>query len=388
MPGPLAGVRVLELAGQGGVPFAGMALADMGAEVLRLERPSGRAVKLVPPQFDVVGRGRRSVAIDLKADGAADLVLQLVTTADVLLEGFRPGVTERLGLGPDECLAANPSLVYARVTGWGQRGPRALLGGHDINYIAVTGALAAIGERDRRPVPPLNLVGDFAGGGLSALVGILAALHSVTTGGAGQVVDVAMLDGVSSLLSTAYGYRSAGATSDDRESNFVDGGSPHYRTYECRDGGYVAVGAVEPVFFARLIETLGVDVDPSDQLDRSRWAAITEALAAAFMTRDRDEWAEIFGDVDACVTPVLSLVEAQQDRQVRARDILIERAGVIQPAPSPRFSATPSAAGLPPRVPGEDTVEALLDWGVPRERIDGLLAGGVLRDASAHRSDG
>jgi alpha-methylacyl-CoA racemase len=378
VPGPLVGVRVIELAGQGGVPWACAALADMGAEVLRLERPTGRTVQLVPPRFDVVARGRRSVAIDLKGAGAAGLVLDLVRAADVLVEGFRPGVCERLGVGPDDCLAANSRLVYTRVTGWGQDGPRAQLGGHDINYIAVTGALAGIGERGRRPMPPLNLVGDFAGGGLLALVGILGALHTVRASGAGQVVDVAMMDGVASLLATAYGYRSAGALSDERESNFVDGGSPHYRTYECADGQYVAVGAVEPVFFARMVETLGVDVDPAAQLDRALWPDICGKLAAAFMTRTRDEWAKIFSSVDACVTPVLTLEEARRDPQVVARHMIVERDGVVQPAPAPRFLATPSELGVGPRTPGADTVPALTDWGIDRARIDELTAAGTV----------
>jgi alpha-methylacyl-CoA racemase len=382
MSGPLAGVRVIELAGQGGVPFACALLADMGAEVLRLERSTGRAVKLVGPEFDVVARGRRSVAIDLKAEGAAALVLELVRSADVLVEGFRPGVCERLGIGPDECLAANPRLVYARVTGWGQDGPRALLGGHDINYIAATGALAAIGERGRRPMPPLNLVGDFAAGGMAALVGILAALHAARAGGNGagdgQVVDIAMVDGVATLLATAYGYHSAGALSDEREANFVDGGSPHYRTYECADGRYVAVGAVEPVFFERLVSTLGVDVDPAAQLDRDQWEDIAAKLAAAFATRSRDEWAATFGDVDACVTPVLGLGEAVGDPHLVARGVLVRRQGVVQPAPAPRFSATPAELSAPPRVPGADTESALADWGIEAQRIAALVAAGAL----------
>jgi alpha-methylacyl-CoA racemase len=376
--GPLAGVRVLELAGLGPVPFAGMVLADLGAEVLRLERPTGRSVRLVDDRFDVVGRGRSSVALDMKAPGAAELVASLATRADVFLEGFRPGVCERLGIGPDALLAANPALVYARITGWGQEGPRARLGGHDINYIAVTGALAAVGERGRRPMPPLNLVGDFGGGGMFAVTGILAALVSARTTGAGQVVDVAMVDGVSTLLATAYGYRSAGATSDERESNFMDGGSPHYRTYECADGGYVAVGAVEPVFFRALVETLGVDVAAEDQLDRSQWPRITAQLEAAFLTRTRDEWTTVFAEVDACVSPVLTLVEAATDPQVSARATLVERDDVTQPAPAPRFSATPGGLGRPPRPAGADTRTALAQWGVGADRVEALLASGTV----------
>jgi alpha-methylacyl-CoA racemase len=379
--GPLADVRVLEIAGLGPVPFACMMLADMGAEVLRLERPTGRSIRLVDDRFDVPARGRRSVAMDLKADGAAQLVADLARHADVLVEGYRPGVCERLGIGPDAMLAVNPALVYARITGWGQDGPRAMLGGHDINYIAVTGALAAIGERGRRPVPPLNLVGDFGGGGMFAVTGTLAALVRARGTGEGQVVDVAMIDGVSTLLATALGYRSAGATSDERESNFMDGGSPHYRTYECADGEYVAVGAVEPVFFRALVEALGVDVNPDDQLNRSRWPDIHAKLAAAIRTRTRDEWAEVFTTVDACVSPVLTLAEAASDPQITSRGSLLVRDGVTQPAPAPRFTATPTNAGVPPRPAGSDTVSALLDWGIGQADVDRLLAERVIAQA-------
>jgi len=380
MTGPLQGLRVLEMAGQGPVPFAGMMFADLGAEVVRLERPSGRTVKLAPPGFDVVARGRRTVAIDMKADGAADLVLDLVRSAGVFLEGFRPGVCERLGVGPEPCLAANPRLVYARVTGWGQGGPRAMSGGHDINYIAVTGALAAIGEKGRRPVPPLNLVGDFGGGGMSALVGILAALHGVSRGLPGQVVDVSMAEGVNTLLATAHGYHGAGVLVDERESNFVDGGAPHYRTYECADGQFVAVGAVEPQFFRQLVATLEVDVDPAVQQDRTHWPEITGKLAEAFLRRTREEWAEIFADVDACVSPVLSLGEARTDPQLAARGAIEVRDGVPQPAPSPRFSVTPGRIGDPPRPPGSDTRAALADWGIAGDRVEDLLRGGVVHE--------
>lgn len=285
---------------------------------------------------------------------------------------------KQLGIGPDVLLEANPALVYARITGWGQDGPRATLGGHDINYIAVAGALSAIGERGRRPVPPLNLVGDFGGGGLLAVSGVLAALLQARSTGTGQVVDIAMIDGVSSLLATAHGYRSAGATSDERENNFMDGGSPHYRTYECSDGRYVAVGAVEPQFFTALVKTLEVDVDPADQLDRSKWRRIETELARAFATRTRDEWAEVFATVDACVSPVLTLSEAAHDPQIVARGSLVERDGVRQPAPAPRFSATSGAIGVPPHPAGSDTTAALLDWGISRSDVDLLFESHVV----------
>lgn len=388
MTGPLTGLKVVEMAGQGPVPFAGMYLADMGAEVLRLERPTGRTVKLAPPRFDVVARGRRSVAIDMKADGAAELVLELLTEADVFLEGFRPGVCERLGVGPEAALERNPSLVYARVTGWGQDGPRAQEGGHDINYIAVTGALDAIGEKDRRPVPPLNLVGDFGGGGMSALTGILAALYAVGRGFPGQVVDVAMVEGVNGLLATAHGYQSAGVTVDSRESNFVDGGAPYYRTYECSDGRYIAVGAVEPQFFRALVETLGVEADLADQGNRDRWPAIRHTFAKAFARKTRDEWVRSFDGVDACFSPVLTLAEASSDPQLIARDAIRVRDGVSQPTPSPKFSATPGEVGHAPRPPGTDTRSALADWGIAPNRVGDLIDTRVVFEPTAPTEDG
>jgi alpha-methylacyl-CoA racemase len=383
MSGPLTGLRVVEMAGQGPVPFAGMQLADMGAEVIRLERPTGRTVKLAPPRFDVVARGRHSVAVDMKAPGAAALVLDLLRTADVFLEGFRPGVCERLGIGPQEALAANPNLVYTRVTGWGQDGPRAQQGGHDINYVAVAGALAAIGEEGRPPVPPLNLIGDFGGGGMSAVVGILAAVHAVSQGGEGQVVDVAMAEGVNTLLATTHGYDSAGVLVDERESNFVDGGAPYYRAYECSDGEFIAVGAVEPQFFRALVQTLQVELDPAVQGDRDRWPEIRRLFAAAFLTRTRAQWLMAFEGIDACVSPVLRIRDAHTDPQFAARGAIEVRDGVSQPVPSPRFLGTPSSIGRPPRLPGADTRTALGDWGIARTRIDELLGAGVVFDAEA-----
>lgn len=364
---------MLEVAGLGPTPFACMMLADMGAEVLRLERPSGRTVRIVPDRYDVPSRGRRSVAIDLKAPGAADLVLVLARQSDVLVEGFRPGVCERLGIGPEPCLAANPRLVYTRITGWGQEGPRAHLGGHDINYIAVSGALAAIGERGRKPVPPLNLLGDFGGGGMLAVVGTLAALLEAVRHGRGQVVDAAMIDGVSSLLATTHGYASAGVFSDQRESNFTDGGAPYYTTYRCADGRYVAVGAVEPVFFARLVAVLGVSASAADQRDRGKWPQLKKQIGDAFAIRTRDEWAEVFSEVDACVSPVLTIDEAAADRQIASRQTLVTRDGVTQPASAPRFAATPTSIGSPPLEPGSDTVAALTEWGVPASEVTRLL---------------
>ena len=381
--GPLDGIRVIEIAGLGPTPFCCMMLADMGAEVLRLERFGGRTVRMVPDRYDVPSRGRRSVAIDLKAPGAAGLVLDLVRHADVFVEGYRPGVCERLGIGPEPCLAVNPRLVYTRITGWGQDGPRAHLGGHDINYIAVSGALGLIGERGRKPVPPLNLLGDFGGGGMLAVTGTLAALLEASRHGRGQVVDAAMVDGVSSLLATTHGYASAGALEPERESNFTDGGAPYYTTYQCADGGYVAVGAVEPVFFARLTQTLGVPCEPGDQGDRDKWPELTKQIAAVFATRTRDEWAQVFSEVDACVSPVLTMGEAAADGQIAARQTLVTRDGVTQPAPAPRFATTPAEMGPPTRQPGADTVAALADWGVPAAAVARLVEAQVVRAAQA-----
>jgi alpha-methylacyl-CoA racemase len=368
--GPLAGLRVLELAGLGPAPYACMLLADMGAEVLRVDRPGGAS-------YEVIDRGRRSVSIDLKKPGAAELVLRLADRADVLVEGFRPGVAERLGVGPDVCLERNPRLVYARMTGWGQQGPLAPRVGHDINYAALTGALAAIGEPGRKPVPPLNLVADFGGGSMFLVTGVLAALVERATSGRGQVVDAAMVDGVTSLLSMTYGFRAAGSWRDERGSNLLDGGAPFYDTYRCADGGYVAVGALEPQFWAVVVATLGLQ-DLPEQYDAARWPELRARLTEAFAARTRDEWAEVFADLDACVSPVLALGEAAGHPHVRARGTVVEVDGVPQPAPAPRFSRTPSAVTTGKRRPGQDTRDALQDWGVPAGEVAQLEGAGVV----------
>jgi alpha-methylacyl-CoA racemase len=368
--GPLTGIRVVELAGLGPAPYACMLLADLGADVLRLDRPGGAT-------YDVLDRGRRSVTLDLKKAGAADLVLRLVEAADVLVEGFRPGVAERLGVGPDACLARNPRLVYARMTGWGQDGPLAGRVGHDINYASVTGALAAIGEPGRKPVPPLNLVADFGGGSMFLLAGVLAALVERSASGRGQIVDAAMVDGVTSLLSMTYGFRAAGAWRDQRGSNLLDGGAPFYDTYACADGGYVAVGALEPQFWAVVVDTLALQ-DAPEQYDAARWPELRGLLTDAFLTRTRDEWAAVFEGLDACVSPVLALGEAAAHPHVAARGTVIEVDGVPQPAPAPRFSRTPGAVTTPKRRPGEDTRAALQDWGLPAADIAELEAAGVV----------
>jgi alpha-methylacyl-CoA racemase len=367
--GPLSGIRVIELAGIGPAPYACMLLADMGADVLRLERASG-TLSTVLGGYDILARGRQSVGIDLKAEGARDLVISLVAEADVLIEAFRPGVAERLGVGPDDCLEANPGLIYARMTGWGQDGPMADRVGHDINYASITGAIAAIGEPGRKPVPPLNLVADFGGGSMFCVMGVLAALVERATSGKGQVIDVAMVDGVSSLLAMAHSQNNAGLLKMDRGSNMLDGGTPYYDTYECSDGEYVSVGALEPQFYAELIRVLGLDLP---QHDIPNWSSMREQFAAAFKTKTRAEWEQAFDGVDACFAPILTIAEAKDSAHLKARGTLVEANGVIQPAPAPRFSRTPGAIGNAARKPGQDTKVALAEWGIDDATIDKLL---------------
>jgi alpha-methylacyl-CoA racemase len=372
--GPLSGVRVVELAGIGPAPYACMLLADLGADVLRVDRP---LAAFAVPTYDVAGRGRRSVAVDLKNPAAAEVVLRLVESADVLVEGLRPGVAERLGVGPEACLERNPRLVYARMTGWGQDGPLAPRVGHDINYAAITGALGAIGEPGRKPVPPLNLLADFGGGSMFLLTGILAALLERGTSGRGQVVDAAMVDGVTSLLAMTYGFRAGGGWTDERGSNLLDGGAPFYDTYACADGGYVAIGALEPQFWALVVQTLGLQ-DLPEQYDREGWPELRRQLTEAFASRTRDEWAEVFEPLDACVSPVLSLSEAPSHPHLAARGSVVEVDGVAQPAPAPRFSRTPGEVGAPASPAGADTREALQTWGFAADEVDGLEREGVV----------
>ena len=336
--GPLVGLRIVELEAIGPVPLAGMVLADMGCDVVRIRRPGPRA-----PSGSIVDRGRREVTLDLKHQAGRDAALSLVGHADALLEGARPGVMERLGLGPAPCLAANPRLVYGRMTGWGQTGPLAPFAGHDINYIALTGALHAIGTA-QGTVPPLNLVGDYGGGAMVLALGVLAALLSARSSGQGQVVDAAMTDGSAVLMSLFYGFHAAGLWQDRRMANLLDGAAPFYRTYRCADGREVAVGAIEPQFYAALLA--GLDLDPAafPQRDRTCWAGTSKAFAERFATRARDEWAAIFDGTDACVTPVLSLAEAPHHPHNLARKTFDTVNGVPQPMPAPRFSETPGAA--------------------------------------------
>ena len=379
--GPLAGVRVVEIAGIGPGPFAAMVLADMGADVVRVDRAAsvsgGDPAR--PPQ-DVMNRGRRSIGVDLKHPDGVETVLALVEGADALIEGFRPGVTERLGIGPDACLARNPRLVYGRMTGWGQDGPMAAMAGHDVNYISIAGALGAIGRPDERPQPPLNLVGDFGGGGMLLAFGIVCGVLEARGSGQGQVIDTAMVDGTALLTTFIHGFSAMGIWNDERGTNMLDSGAHYYEVYECAGGGFVSVGAIEPQFYAELLAGTGLTDDPelARQQDRSAWPELKERLAEAFRTKTRDEWAQIFDGTDACVTPVLSLAEAPSHPHLVARGTFTENEGIVQPAPAPRFSRTAPSISRPPAHPGQHTDEILADWDV----ADADRAA-TLRDAGA-----
>lgn len=372
--GPLAGLRVIEIAGIGPAPFACLLLAELGADVLRVDRPGGSDLAAVPSQS--LNRSRPNVAIDLKTPAGRDTLLRLVDQADVLVEGLRPGVTERLGIGPDVCSNRNPRLIYGRMTGWGQEGPLAERAGHDITYAALTGALHVVGTHEK-PLPPVNIAADFGGGSLYLLVGLLAALHSRTRTGRGQVVDAAMVDGSASLITMIYGLLADGLWRDERQVNLLDGGAPFYDTYRCRDGGYVAVGALEPQFYAALLAGLGVTFD-TGQMDVTAWPHYREVFRQSFATRTRDEWEETFRDTDACVAPVLGLTEAPDHPHLRARGVFTQVDGQTVPRVAPRFSLTPGPEPTPARPTGADSVAALLAWGIPAARIDELLACGAV----------
>jgi alpha-methylacyl-CoA racemase len=377
VPGPLAGIRVLEFEAIGPGPFAGMLLADMGADVLLVDRPAASDLGLKRDRWmDVMLRGRRSVTLDLKAPGAAEAALELVTRADALIEGFRPGVMERLGLGPEACLARNPKLVYGRMTGWGQDGPLAPRAGHDINYIALAGVLNAFGRKGEAPVPPLNLVGDFGGGGMLLGFGIACALLHAQRTGQGQVVDAAMVEGASLLAAMFSGFLAAGRWSEERGANILDTGAPWYDCYETKDGKHVAVGAIEAKFFAALIERLGLENVPP-QHERARWPEMRALLASAFKQKTRDEWSAVFEGSDACVAPVLSFSEARRHPHNVARASFITRANVEQPAPAPRFSTTPAAVRRDPPERGAGGREALAEWGLDDTAIARLHARGL-----------
>ncbi|MDQ3756580.1 MAG: CoA transferase [Actinomycetota bacterium] len=381
MSGPLQGVRVVEIAGIGPGPFAAMMLADMGAEVLRVDR--AQAVRLPvddSPSWDLLNRGRRSVGIDLKNPDGVEAVLRLVEQADALIEGFRPGVAERLGIGPDDCLARNPKLVYGRMTGWGQEGPYAHAAGHDINYIALAGALHPIGRAGGPPVPPLNLVGDFGGGGLLLAFGVACALLEASRSGAGQVVDTAMVDGAAVLTTMFHALASIGMWTEERGTNLLDTGAHFYDVYECADGEHVSVGSIEPQFYAELRRLAGLDDDAFDaQMDRARWPELKERVAAVFKAKTRDEWCALMEGTDVCFAPVLSLSEAKEHPHNVARGTFADVAGVVQPAPAPRFSRTPGAVARPPAWPGQHTDEALADWGLSADEIAKLRETGAVK---------
>lgn len=380
MTGPLAGVRVVELAGIGPGPFAAMLLADLGADVTRVDRPSGVG-QPSNPTADIVGRGRRSIAVDLKQADGRQIVLDLVARADVLLEGFRPGVTERLGLGPDDCLAANPRLVYGRMTGWGQHGPLAGQAGHDIGYVALSGALDGLRRTSERPVPPMNLLGDFGGGALYLALGVVSSLFDLGRGAAGRVVDAAIVDGAASLTNFVRGLRAQGAWPNPPGGNLLDTGAPFYDVYTCADGREIAVGALEPRFYAELLRTSAATdavLSPERREDEASWPAGHAAWAALFATRTRDEWAALFEGTDACVAPVLSLDEAAAHPQLTTRDTFVARDGVVQAAPAPRFGRDPLPLPGSAARAGEHTEEILRALGHPDEQIRAWHDAGVV----------
>ena len=366
--GPLTGLKVVEFAGIGPGPFCGMLLSDLGADVVRIDRKGGRG----GAPSDVTARGRRSVALDLKTPAAIEACLKLMEQADVVFEGFRPGVMERLGLGPDVALKRNPKLVFGRMTGWGQTGPYANAAGHDMNYIAITGALHAIGTADK-PVPPLNLVGDFGGGALYLAFGLLAGVIQARESGKGQVIDCAMSDGAASLMAMFYGFKAAGAWKEERRHNLLDGGAHFYDTYQCADGKWISIGSIEPQFYALLLEKTGItDPEFASQMDRSKWPQLREKLAAAIAGKTQGEWCAIMDATDVCFAPVLDLDEAPKHPHNAARQTFVEVAGVMQPAPAPRFSVTPGAIQSPPPAIGAHDREALADWGFSSGEIDAL----------------
>ncbi|NHZ80096.1 CoA transferase [Massilia sp. CCM 8695] len=383
MAGPLAGIKVIEMAGLGPCPFAAMMLADMGAQVIRIERKTAPGAATPFPmlgtKYDVLARGRRSLALDLKQPAAQAIALDLISKADVVLEGFRPGVMERLGLGPDACLARNAALVYGRVTGWGQTGPLAQAAGHDINYIALTGMLHAMGRADAPPAPPLNLVGDFGGGGMMLAFGVVCAVLEARGSGKGQVIDAAMTDGAALLGAMMYGLRAQGGWSDRREANLLDGGAHFYDTYACADGKFVSVGAIEPQFYALLLKLAGADDPAFDaQMDPASWPLLSDKLAALFARRTRDEWCALMEGTDACFAPVLDLDEAPLHPHNAARASFVEVDGVMQPAPAPRFSRTVPELGGAPAYPGQHSAAVLMDWGWDDAAIASLAAQGVI----------
>jgi alpha-methylacyl-CoA racemase len=378
--GPLRGIRVVEMAGIGPGPFCAMLLADLGADVVRVDRIDSRDRGVdFPPRFDLLNRNKRSVALDLKSEAGRAAALRLVARAEILIEGFRPGVMERLGLGPEACRAVNPRLVFGRMTGWGQEGPLAGAAGHDLNYIALAGALAAIGRPGERPAIPLNLVGDFGGGALYLAMGVLAALIEARLSGQGQVVDASIVDGTASLMTMLLAMRQMGAWPGGRGENLLDGGAPFYDCYETRDGRHIAVAALESRFYAELLDRLGLkDAALPHRHDRGGWGALRERFAEIFRTRTRDEWCRILEGTDACFAPVLGLDECAAHPHNLARGVFVTVEGVVNPAPAPRFSRTPGRLGRPPPAPGADTLAALADWGFSPADLAALREAGAV----------
>lgn len=373
--GPLAGFKIIELAGIGPGPFCGMLLSDLGAEVIRVDRISKSAAR----HQDVLTRGRKSLAVDLKHPQGKEIILKLCESADAIFEGFRPGVTERLGLGPEDCMARNPGLVYGRMTGWGQEGPLAQAAGHDINYIALTGALHAIGNRNGKPVPPLNLVGDFGGGGMVLALGIVCALLEKQKSGKGQVVDTAMVDGAAILMSMFFTMKASGMFKSDRGTNMLDGGAHFYDTYETSDGEYISLGSIEPQFYSLLLEKAGLDKEEfSAQMDQARWVEYKEKISTVIKSKSRDEWCQLMEGTDVCFAPVLSMDEAVAHPHNRDRKTFIEVDGLTQPAPAPRFSRTPPKVSHGSRVPGEDSRQILADIGIEETQVVSLVKEGVV----------
>lgn len=380
MAGPLQGLKIIEMAGIGPGPFAAMMLSDMGAEVIRVEAKASQApIGFAHPRFDVTTRGRRSITVDLKHPDGTELLLKLLEQADALLEGFRPGVMERLGLGPEVCLARNPRLVFGRMTGWGQTGPLAKAAGHDLNYIAITGVLHAIGRADEPPPVPLNMIGDYGGGGMLLAFGMVCALLEAQRSGKGQVVDAAMTDGTALLSSIIVGMKAGGLWSNRRASNLLDGGTHFYDCYTCADGKAVALGALEPRFFKLFCEKVGLDgIDMSQHLSPKQWTALKPRIAALFRTKTRDEWCALLEGTDCCFAPVLDWDEAPEHPHNKARGTYVEVDGVVQPAPAPRFSRTPAEVQRPPAARGEHTDEVLADFGFAGADIDALRKAGVV----------
>ena len=384
MAGPLSGVRVVEVAGIGPGPFCAMMLADMGAEVVRVDRAQNVRAGGRPSANDVLARGRRNVALDLKHPDAVETFLQLVDNADAVIEGFRPGVMERLGIGPDVCLARNPKLVFGRMTGWGQDGPYASAAGHDINYIALAGVLAHIGKADSGPVPPLNLVGDFGGGGMFLAYGVVCGLFEAARSGKGQVIDAAMVDGAALLIGALWGMRGTAWDENRRASNMLDGGAPFYDAYECADGKHISIGSIEPQFYELLLKHAGLSDDPafsdrSNQMDKATWPDRKARIEALFRTKTRAEWCSIMEHTDICFAPVLTMGEAAEHPHNKERGTFVEVAGVLQPGPAPRFSRTQPEIARPPARAGEHTREVLTEWGVSAARVDELFASGAVK---------